>query len=551
MKKTLIFTVLLASVLALGFSQAGNSWAVNNTATWIEAVGGIRGGGNNKQYTITVTGNISVPASNESTFGTATGITVSIEGSGTLSPSANGSLLFIGSGQTIVAKDVTLQGRTNNNNNASVVKIDGGTFRMVGNAKVTGNTGFAVTGVSIGGHYNPPSTFIMDGGTVSGITGDYALGVVINGNCNGTFTMNGGTISGNSDRGVSCRGDGTITMVDGTISGNSGGGVYIWQDATFTMRGGSITGNSASDNSIRKWDEFWSGGGGVCNVGGTFNMHGGTISNNTARDYGGGVYNDSSSLSSGTFTMQGGTISNNSSESGGGVHLDSGSFVMQGNASVSGNTANWGGEVNVESTFTMKDNTSVSGNTAAYGGGVYVSGSYGTFTMESGTISGNTATFSGGGVYNSGRTFTKTGGTIYGGDAEQNLKNTVISRLGHAMYEEKNIAWRNSTAGQTMNSNSYGFWLNDGDVVVFPSGFRGTRRRNNFNNTLTLTENTIRSSTSNNLWVLQSISGDAYTFKRSNAANTMTLTIRLQDRNLVISGDSGSGQDNWNGTWLR
>ena len=60
---------------------------------------------------------------------------------------------------------------------------------------------------------------------------------------------------------------------------------------------------------------------------------------------------------------------------------------------------------------------------------------------------------------------------------------------------------------------------------------------------------TVLLGSSNNLWVLQRISGNAYTLKRADAANTMTLTIRLDGGNLVISGDSGSGQNNWNGTW--
>jgi hypothetical protein len=50
LKKGLILVVMLVSVLALGFSQSA-SWTVTNTATWIEAVGAIRNGGNNKEYT--------------------------------------------------------------------------------------------------------------------------------------------------------------------------------------------------------------------------------------------------------------------------------------------------------------------------------------------------------------------------------------------------------------------------------------------------------------------------------------------------------------------
>jgi len=153
-------------------------------------------------------------------------------------------------------------------------------------------------------------------------------------------------------------------------------------------------------------------------------------------------------------------------------------------------------------------------------------------------------------VYNRGR-FTKTGGTIYGDDAEQKLKNTVISGIGHALYNVSNNSWRNAGAGPTMNPDSYGFWLNDGDLVMFPSGFAGRWGRSNFNNTLTVIETAIKSSSRDFVWILQKISGNAYTLKRADASNTMTLTIRLTDGNLVISGDNGSGENNWNGTWYK
>jgi hypothetical protein len=97
MKKGLIFMVMLVSIPVLSFSQ---TWAVNNVGTWIEAVNGIRNGGNDQEYTITVTGTVSVPAGarNEVTFGDVTGITVTMEGRGTLTISGNGSLLMIGNG---------------------------------------------------------------------------------------------------------------------------------------------------------------------------------------------------------------------------------------------------------------------------------------------------------------------------------------------------------------------------------------------------------------------------------------------------------------------
>jgi hypothetical protein len=521
MKKFLIFMVMLVNVLALGFSQTGNSWTVTNSSTWIEAVNGIRSGGNGKTYTITVNGTVSVLASDGSTFGAVTGITVNIEGSGTLTLSNNGSVLDIGANQTVIAKDVTLRGRTNNDR-PLVVNLSG-TFRMEGNASITGNTSDRE-----GGGVLNWGTFIMESGTISGNTAGRAGGVY-NG---GTFTMQGGTISGN------------------TASfpyGDSGGGGGVCNARTFTMQGGTISNNTSSG-----------AGGGVCvisgsfdNIRSTFTMQGGTISNNTSGIGGGGVYVAATGSGlGGIFTMQGSaSISGNTTAKGrGGGDIRGTTFTMKDNASVSGNTADDGGGVYNSATFTMQDSASISGNTATYsGGGVCNQG--GTFTMQdSASISGNTATYNGGGVFNSG-VFKKTGGTIYGEDADTNQRNTVLSRVGNALYESGNSGWRNVTAGPMMNTDSYGFYLNDGDVVTFPSGFAGTWRRSNFNNTLTLTPSTVKSSSSDRLWILQSISGNAYKFKRADAANTLSITINLTNGNLVISGDSGSGQDNWNGTW--
>ena len=309
------------------------------------------------------------------------------------------------------------------------------------------------------------------------------------------------------------------------------------------MSGGTISGNTASKKGggVYLGRNVW---GSVGRQSRSFIMQGGTISGNTAKEDGGGVYEGD-----GTFTMSGGTISGNAARSGGGVNINQdftgdfyGTFTMN-DGTISGNTAREdGGGVYVSRLFTMKGGT-ISGNTASKGGGVYNNGD---FTMNGGTISGNTATYYGGGVYG---TITKTGGTIYGDDAEQKLKNTAISGMGHALYNRSNKSWRNTGAGPTMNTDSYGFWLNDGDLVLFPSGFQTSWRRSNFNNTLSISENIIKSSSSNYVWVLQRISGNSYTLKRADASNTMTLTIRLVNGNLEISGDSGSGENNWNGTW--
>jgi len=83
----------------------------------------------------------------------------------------------------------------------------------------------------------------------------------------------------------------------------------------------------------------------------------------------------------------------------------------------------------------------------------------------------------------------------------------------------------------------------------FPQEFMGTWKRDNFGNTLTFSANTLKSSSQNYNWSFQSVSGDAYTILSSRSSSTTTITIRLVNNSLVISGDSGSGEDNWNGTW--
>jgi hypothetical protein len=190
-------------------------------------------------------------------------------------------------------------------------------------------------------------------------------------------------------------GDGvTLVLDDGvTLKGHSNNAslVSVNSGGTLLLKDGAkISDNTAS--------AAYYGGGGV-SVSGTFEMSGGTISGNTASSYyygGGGVYVDSS----GMFEMSGGTISDNTAS----AYYSSVPFST--------------------------------------GGGVYVSGM---FEMSGGTISGNTAS-TGGGVYVSG-TFTKqSGGTIYGSNASDSLKNTARI-YGHAVYVSSGSKERSSTAG--------------------------------------------------------------------------------------------------------
>ena len=138
--------------------------------------------------------------------------------------------------------------------------------------------------------------------------------------------------------------------------------------------------------------------------GGRLEMYDGVIlQNNELTTVSGGAIN----LTQGAFTMYGGVIRNNAAYRGGAVVLNSEStFIMEG-GSISGNEA---------------------GNV---GGGVDVFN--GTFDMRGGSISANSSIMAGGGVYvDTGGKFIKTGGTIYGMDAESPLGNDASS--GKAVY---------------------------------------------------------------------------------------------------------------------
>jgi uncharacterized repeat protein (TIGR02543 family) len=161
--------------------------------------------------------------------------------------------------------------------------------------------------------------------------------------------------------------------------------------------GSKISGNANTSS-------YYGGSGGVYVNGGSFTMNGGDISGNS-----------SSSIYSSTTTAR---TSFYSCYGGGGVYVNDGTFTMNA-GKISGN------------------NTTIS----SYGGGVYVNG--GSFTMSGGEISGNSSSSSygyGGGVYvGLNGVFTKSGGVIYGSNADTTLKNISSGYLyGHAVYVAAN-----------------------------------------------------------------------------------------------------------------
>jgi hypothetical protein len=324
---------------------------VSNTNEWNAALNLIKNGGsgttaNPKAYTIFVNGDVAVPGSTVNSFGTVTNVQVTLNATGTkkLYLTSKGSLLTIGSNQTVVidSAGLTLQGLKAGQNGSSqdndympVIYVESSSGKLVlKNGTITGNT--SSSSYSGGGGVLVNGTFIMSGGVISSNTVNrWGGGVYVD----GTFTMTGGEISGN-------------------ISSYSGGGVDV--RGTFTISGGKISGNTAS------------GGGGVSVTSGTFTMNGGEISGNTAST-GGGVDVE------GTFTMSGGNISGNTASSGGGVSVSFDFMAVP------------GGSVTKSGTFTMSGGEIFGNTVSSSGGGVYVSSNIVTFIKNGGTIYGYTS----------------------------------------------------------------------------------------------------------------------------------------------------------------
>jgi hypothetical protein len=354
----------ISASFTVSFTVVPVALDVYDADTWNAAISTIVSGGNGKSYAINLTGNFSIAGTTANTFGSVTGLNVTISGNHPITLSGTGNLLRITSGQTVTLKDARLVGLSTNNN--MLVYVESGTFNME-SGTISGNGG----GVNVS---TTGATFNMSGGTISDNDG----GVYVQ---YGTFNMTGGTISGNTSYnggGVNVQ-SGTFNMEGGTISGNtagsSGGGVY--SGGTFNMTGGNILDNSA------KW------GGGLCLSCGfvsgtvTHNMSGGIISGNKAIDGGGvDIVGSAGTGSAGvtvTFTMTGGTVTGNeATTNGGGVYVEASgtatataAFNMTG-GTILGNTANGcGGGVAVSktgtgttATFDLKSLDLVKDNTA-------------------------------------------------------------------------------------------------------------------------------------------------------------------------------------------
>jgi hypothetical protein len=288
-------------------------WTVDDTETWIKTLNGIRTGDDECIHTVTVSGEVSVPASNGNTFGSVKQVKVILEGGGTLSLSGGGYLLNVGAEQTVsVGGTLNLRGR--DNNVSPVVVVDGGgTFRMTGSATITGNK----------------------------MNGDGGGALVRIGN----FFM-----------------DENSSVSDNTAKG-SGGGVFVY-DGEFAMRDNAKVSSNHADN----------GGGGVYIENGKFLMtDAATVSSNTVW-LGGGVYVGSAGTFAmrGYAKVSGNTVYRH----GGGVYFAGKDFTVEENAAVFGNAASRQGRdvYFAGRTLASPDDAKIQGNTAGIVGMVYFAG---------------------------------------------------------------------------------------------------------------------------------------------------------------------------------
>jgi len=198
--------------------------------------------GTDKQYTITVTGLLTID-----------GICITHKNGN----AGGGVVVKAGGALTLLSGKISDNIRaTDGSNRGGGVFVDsGGSFVMSGGT-ISGNTA-----QSMGGGVCNRGTFTLTGGEISGNTAVSEAGGVYVGGFGCSFVMSGGKISNNK-----------APIAGGVL--NDGGGVLhggVTTGVTFTMTGGEITGNTA---------ETYCGG--VLSADETFDWRGGVISGNTA-----------------------------------------------------------------------------------------------------------------------------------------------------------------------------------------------------------------------------------------------------------------------------
>lgn len=227
-------------------------------------------------------------------------------------------------------------------------------------------------------------------------------------------------------------GDGATVKVGTNVTCT--GGAMVQSGGVLTLTQGGTIDGAALFSGLKDGN-----GGAVYVDGGTFTMeNGSTVTGGNITGNGGGVY-----VNGGTFTMNGGTVTGGQAQYGGGVYIDTdGTFTMNGNAVIEGNKA-------------TQNNKG--------GGGVYVNN--GTFTMSGGTIGGDNANTAkhGGGVYvDTDGIFTMNGGAV--------ISNNEVDGNGGGVCVFGTFTMKGSAAIRGNNANTTKYWHGGGGVLVCEGG---------------------------------------------------------------------------------
>ena len=175
-------------------------------------------------------------------------------------------------------------------------------------------------------------------------------------------------------------------------------------------------------------------GGGIFNDSGTLTVSSSTIAHNSA-EYGGGIWSD------GTLTVTSSTITSNSADIGGGAIAGAGTMTTVTSSTITSNSAEYGGGITSDGTLTVTDST-IADNSAYLGGGM--DNDSGQMTATGSTLSGNTATGPGGGIFNDYALETVTNCTI--ADNSAGTSGGGISTLGLLTAVNSSIAYNNTAA---------------------------------------------------------------------------------------------------------
>jgi hypothetical protein len=327
-------------------------------------------------------------------------------------------------GDTLVTKNLTIVGQTNEGHGAGQAILDGGNHGEVNpGTSLTVEGGAAVTVIRV---------------TITGGQTETGAGVVND----GTLRLEHATVAGNAAQcfffcggpgatGGGIANDGSLTLDHSTVTHNSaeadGGG--IWNGGQVTLDHSIISENEASDGagimnyeaglapvSVTLNDSEVSantatgGGGGIANTTGLITLNHSTVSDNSAGFIGGGIWNFSILRIIGKHPGPKGTVT-----------LD--------HSAVTDNTVqgHGGGIGNWEGPLTLHDST-VSRNTAIDGGGIS-NEEEGSLTLDgSSAVTRNAASDHGGGIYNEeSRGATITFGTGWTGRLDGNRPDDIFT----------------------------------------------------------------------------------------------------------------------------